>query len=510
MRLLAAGQNGDATAAFRRAIELRFDYPEAHNNLGISLKAAGLMDEAIAEYRQAIALRPAYARAYNNLGVAQLEKAQPEEALSAFAQAVALQPGFAEAQQKLARAYFDCGTMHVGRLELDEAVGCFRRAVEVDAASAASWHALGAALNCLGQFDEAAGCFRQALAINPEPRFYRSLVTTGRNSATAAEIAELRRRLESPSLTTDERVTVGFVLGKLLDEAGRYDEAFEFISRANRVFRESRAARGIYFDANALHHTVDMQIAAFTPEFFDMRRAWGQRTARPVFIVGMPRSGTSLVEQIAASHPAVFGAGEMPVLQRLPIRRVAPEMWNAEEVRASAKIYDDALGARAGRGAMRITDKMLNNLFLLGIAGTLFPDARVIFCSRDARDNCVSCFFQHFDGDNILFSYELADCARQLLESRRITAHWKKSLRLPMLEVQYESLVENQESESRRIIEFLGLPWHRDCLNFHRATRPVMTMSVWQVRQPMYDGAIGRWRHYQRQLAALDEILGDG
>ena len=150
------------------------------------------------------------------------------------------------------------------------------------------------------------------------------------------------------------------------------------------------------------------------------------------------------------------------------------------------------------------------NVFHLGLIALMFPGARVIFCRRDPRDNCLSCYFEQFDKNRLLYTYDLRDCGRQYLETERLTAHWLQALPLQMLEIQYETLVSQQESESRRLIDFLGLPWNPACMQFHRTNRPVLTASAWQVRQPIYTRSVGRWRHYHRHLAPLLEALGGG
>ncbi len=565
--LAAAGRTADAIAAFRRAIELRFVYPEAHNNLGAALKSAGQVDDAVAAHRQAIALKPDYARAHHNLGVALRAASKPAEAIAAFQRAMALAPRFAEAQHHLAAALAESGRgdeaitafgqalamaphfpeshhrlanllRDKGRLEeavaeyraaialhpadpqlhLDlgatlllksdpAAEAALREAVALDSSSAHLWNALGAALNCLGKFEEASACFRRALEISPEARFYRGLLSTGRNAASAGEIGRLVQLVARSDVPLEERITAEFSLGRMLDEAGRFDDAFAHFAAANRLFKESRATAGLRFDAGALEREVSRRIATFTPNFFAARRAWGNPAEAPVFIVGMPRSGTSLVEQIAASHPDVFGAGELQTIEQAPLAGMPPHLWDGAAIAGAAGAYLAHIHSIASRPARRITDKMPNNIFHLGLIGTMFPGARVIFCRRDAVDNCLSCFFQQFDGDNILFSYDLADCARQCLETQRLAAHWIKALPLRMLEIQYESLIAAQETESRRLIEFLGLPWHPACLNFHQQQRPVMTASVWQVRQPIYTRSVGRWHDYQRHLGPLLNAL---
>ena len=218
----------------------------------------------------------------------------------------------------------------------------------------------------------------------------------------------------------------------------------------------------------------------------------------------MPRSGTSLVEQIAASHSRVFGAGELREIGELAIEfGRAP---GAADVRRLAEAHLARLRALGG-GAERVIDKMPDNVFKLGVIATMFRGARVIFCRRDPRDTCLSCYFQKFTAGQLTFSYDLADCAMRYRETERLTEHWRRALPLRSIEVQYEALVGDLEGESRRLIEFLGLDWEPACLDFHRTQRIVTTASGWQVRQPLYDRSVARWRHYQRQLEPLYAAL---
>jgi hypothetical protein len=226
-----------------------------------------------------------------------------------------------------------------------------------------------------------------------------------------------------------------------------------------------------------------------------------------VFVVGMPRSGTSLVEQIAASHSQVFGAGERTDIH--DILRISSDggtpgghdNWDAEAVRNAATAQVARL-RDLGRGAIRVIDKTPDNYRLLGQIAVLFPRARVIVCRRDLRDVCVSCHFQQF-ARGLAWTSDLADLAERARQSEQLLAHWLKVLPIPVMEVQYENLVANLEAESRRLIEFLGLKWEPACLAFHETERTVLTASLWQVRQPLYNSSVGRWRHYRAHLGPL-------
>lgn len=236
---------------------------------------------------------------------------------------------------------------------------------------------------------------------------------------------------------------------------------------------------------------------------------WGNSSELPVFIVGMPRSGTSLVEQIAASHSRVFGAGEIRDIGALAAE-TAPAIAAKDRalIRQRADAHIERLRA-LGDDALRVTDKLPDNLFQLGVIATLFPGARVIFCRRDPRDLCLSCYFQKFAAGQLLFSYDLADCAKRLIETERLAAHWARVLPLRRHEIRYEDIIADLEGESRRFIDFLGLAWEPGCLDFHRTKRVVATASAWQVRQPLYDRSIGRWRNYRRHLKPLLDTLAE-
>ncbi len=297
-----------------------------------------------------------------------------------------------------------------------------------------------------------------------------------------------------------------------MDDLGRYDEAFVRFIEANALVKQLRALAGDRYDPAIMHHLVDEPIETYRPSFFEERRDWGDPSEIPVFVVGMPRSGTTLVQQIAASHPQVHGAGELRgigiLAQSLGETDVksAALGWKPEPIRKAAQQHLRHL-REMNATASRIVDKMPGNILQLGFIAVLFPRARVILCRRDAHDNCLSCFFQSFGAGNT-FSFDLAHCGHWYKEVDRLAAHWLGVLPLKMMEIQYEEMVADLEGQSRRLIEFLGLPWDPACLEFYRTQNAVLTSSVWQVRQPIYTRSVGRWRHYEKHLGPLLEALG--
>jgi hypothetical protein len=283
--------------------------------------------------------------------------------------------------------------------------------------------------------------------------------------------------------------------------------------KANALLKASRAAQGERFESAGFSRWIDKIISKFSAQCFLERREWGESSELPVFIVGMPRSGTSLLEQIVASHHQVFGAGERKDIGRICLKlgegnMTAVEKWTEQTARKAAKEHLEHLQLIGGDAA-RVIDKMPDNVQTLGQIAILFPGARVIFCRRDARDNCLSCYFQWLTDAGNVFTNDLADCGQRYLGIERLIHHWQSVLPIRMLEVHYEELVSDLEGQSRRLIDFLGLPWDSRCLEFHKTKRPVLTASVWQVRQPIYNSSVGRWRHYEKHLGPLRGVLGE-
>jgi tetratricopeptide (TPR) repeat protein len=463
-------------------------------------------------------LEPESAVRHANLGNILADLKRHDEAEACYRRAIELDPNFGLAHYALATRLRLAGHM-------EAAVESYRKAVSLTPTQPLMWNDLGRTLRALGRFEEATAAFREALAADPDfSDAYRNLATCQQLVADERTIARLAALAARHDLSIDERVAAGFALGKVLDDAGRFDEAFTAYERTNRLYGSSRSAVGECFDASRLHSEVDEAIDRFTPAFFASVADWGSPSELPVFILGMPRSGTSLVEQIAASHSQVFGGGELrdvgdlaatlePVFDRIWIGRNAqPRSCTGEARHAVRRLAYKHIERLRGlsRHALRVIDKMPDNVFKLHAIATLFPGARVIFCRRDPRDVCLSCYFQKFAAGQLVFSYDLVDCATRYLETHRLAEHWRQVMPLRMLDVQYETLVADLENESRRIVAFLGLEWEPACLDFHRTNRTVATASAWQVRQPLFGRAVGRWRNYEHHLAPLLDTLDAG
>jgi tetratricopeptide (TPR) repeat protein len=536
--LREAGRLAEAMTSYHRALALKPDYGMAHNNLAAALNqqgefAAGLASseraialipeffgahvnhadaligferfaEAEGPLRRALDLAPDRAQTHRDLGWVLAKLARCEEAVACLEQAVALDP-------EDPTTHFALGTTLYLRKDLPGSEAELRRAVTLAPDYTQAWHELGTVLRSSGRFDEALMCFRRAVDIDPDwPEVYRSLAVTGQQAADDTQLGRLEAVLKNRGRSVSDRISAGFALGMLLDNAERSDEAFPCFAEANALHRQQRAEAGERFDIDGLRRQVDDLIELATPDFFSAA-AWGNPSQAPVFIVGMPRSGTSLIEQIAASHSRVFGAGELHELGGIwetlsAHNRGRPvEKWDAAFARRLADRHVVSLQA-LGNGAVRIIDKMPDNILFLWLIAALFPSARIILCRRDLRDVCLSCYFHHFT-EGHLYAYDLTDCGARALEIDRLATHWLRLLPLEILVIDYEKLVSDPEGESRRLIEFLGLEWEPACLDFHRTQRPVLTASAWQVRQLLYRRSIGRWRGYARHLGPLLDML---
>jgi tetratricopeptide (TPR) repeat protein len=570
---LARGDLTRADTMIRQALKLRPDFADAHLNLGNVLQAGGRPAEAAECYRRAIALSPGSAMAYSNLARVLNELGQCEEAIESSRKALQLDPAtpagqinlagalakakrFAEAETAYLRAsmlgpgraetHRDLGTVLVELDRIDEALVCFdralalaphdaaahcargkalvkkhdlvsaeasfRRAAELDPALPDAWIGLAWSLRLLGRFDEANICFEQMGQIVPgRLEAYRGLATPGPAPSDVEQIPRLAAELERSDTTVADRIVAGFAIGRLLDSSDRCDEAFERYRVANALVRQTHLAAGIRFDPSAFRQRVDLLIHHYPPDRF--AEPLGGAAELPVFIVGMPRSGTTLTEQIAASHSQIFGAGELP-----DIGSIADTLAGGGRREVAARQADAEFASRLGHRhllrlhqlggeAVRVIDKMPDNVLHLGLIAQLYPRARVIFCTRDARDVSLSCYFQMFSEGLHPFSYDLEDCGRRTAEVARLVSHWRQALPLRWHEVNYEAMVNDLEGESRRLIAFLGLQWEPGCLEFHRTERTVTTISHWQVRQPIYTRSVGRWRNYRKHLKPLFEVL---
>jgi tetratricopeptide (TPR) repeat protein len=514
--LTTLGRLAEAAKCFERALELKPNYADAHLNHGQALKADGRIEEAIEAYHRALKLDPRLAEARNNLGTALRDQGKPEAAVEELRAAIQMRPNYPDAHNNLGIALCDLG-------RFDDGLAAHQRALELRPDDADAHAGLGAIHQILGDQEAATRHYQRALEIRPDhARAHHNLAMARESMVEAGEIDRLQALLQNQSLLEREATALRFALAKLCEDAGRFDDAFAHLTVANQLKRSALGHQGQRFDAARHRAFVDQLIATFDRRYFQDRDGYGDPSERPVLIVGMPRSGTSLVEQILASHSRVFGAGELDDLGRLveglretlgsdrPYPACADQIDQAAADRIATSYLDKlrALEPGAAPGAARVTDKLPGNFLHLGVLAVALPQARVIHCRRDPLDTCVSCYAQSFK-QPLTYAYDLTDLGHYFGQYRRLMTHWRAQLPLALFEVDYEDLVADQERVSRELIGFCGLEWEPACLAFHQTKRPVRTASLNQVRRPIYGSSVGRWRNFDRHLTPLKAALAE-
>lgn len=503
-------QGKDDFPALQRAANLLPQDAQVHNNLGDLLAKQERLQEAESWFCSALRIAPEYGDAHYNLGQVLNRQERYSEATSCLKRAIEIDPQNIEAYVNLS-SVLKTQDLH------NEAVKQLERALQINPNSAEANSSLGGILDEQGKFSEAETYYRRALAIKPEyvmPRF--SLVSTKKVQAGDSDfgaLVALADKIESGSisLTTNEAVCLHFGLGKSYDDLGDYDQAFANFSKGCRLKRATFS-----YDPQENTKMFDQIMRAFDKDLKNRLNGSGDGSRVPIFVLGMPRSGTTLTEQLIASHPAVYGAGELSNLLAIAQRDIegtpSPESWKLlDQNRLSAwgTEYVRALRQHAPE-SLRITDKMPQNFLALGLIHLMMPNAKIIHVKRNPMDTCLSCFTKVFSNNNVKFSYDLTELGQYYVNYTRLMEYWAQVLPTgTFMNVQYEDIVADQETQARRLIEFCDLEWDPACLDFHKNERSVRTASVAQVRKPVYKSSIERWRRYEKHLTPLLDVLGD-
>ena len=527
-----------AQESYQRALLLRPEYAEVYSNLASLLSSQGRIDEAIASARRAIDINPQLADAYLNLADIELSRMRYADALRGVNALLAFSPQHAGALTALAQI-----TIVDERYE--EAVASARQALSIAPDSANAHKILGKALQALGQYKEADQAYLQAAAlpgtVAEEALIARAvlLMEIGDMAAATTAFEQALKRfpdssrviaarsdnklycaddpdiavMESalagePPLPVNAKMMLHFSLGKAWLDVGDSDRAFSHLHQGNAFKRAS-----FHYDAAHTGAWVKNIAAVFTPALMAQFRGAGTASDRPVFIVGMPRSGTSLIEQILASHPDIYGAGELRALDRAVTRKGRfPDdvpRWSRSDFAHIGADYLE-LVSHLAPDALRVIDKLPANFLYAGLIPLLLPGARVIHCRRDPVDTCLSCYSKPFAGEQ-LFAYQLDELGQFYLAYQELMAHFRQLLPPEsFIEVDYENVIDDLEGQARRLIDFTGLPWDDACLAFHQTRRTVRTASMAQVRQPIYASSRGRWQRHAAHLGPLLDELGIG
>jgi tetratricopeptide (TPR) repeat protein len=526
------GQLREAMTCSQQAIALDPALSMAHNNLGLSLAALGQREEAIASYRKALKLNPSYVEALNNLGNVLRDLGERREALSLYRKAIDLDPNRADSHCYLGNLLFEFW-------RIDEAAASFRRALDLQPDYPLAHLSLGAALRmqgraaeaqascqaalaidpnyvealCIlgelradrGEFSAAQELFQRVIAINPDFPFVFYSIAAHRKM-TSEDTAWLKgaEALLAKRLPLGHEISLRYALGKYFDDLRQYEEAFSNYRQANELSKRY----GANYDRAKLTRRVDQIISSFDAAFMRECQTRASASELPVLIIGMPRSGTSLTEQILASHPSVFGAGELSFWDTAFAAFEAAGLKSgiaASLIPGMARDYLERVTALSG-GVLRVVDKMPSNFLYAGLIHAAFPRARIIHMQRHPIDTCLSIYFHLFN--RVPYANDFDNLAHYFGEYVRITNHWRAVLpATTLLEVPYEALIEDQEGWTRRMLDFIGLPWDPKCLEFHRTDRVVITASKWQVRQRINSASAGRWRNYEQYVAPLRHLM---
>ena len=522
-----------AVEAYQQAVKLMRDNPDLWFNLGNGLMELRRLDEAIAAFRQSLVLQAGDWRVWMNLGTTYLlrhaDLADSREALACFEKMIRLAPGrgegyngkalalhnlerLTEAVQmvkeavrvdpKLVNAWFNLARMSLDLLDVDGALAAYQEATRLSPDTSEFYGALGDTLSMVGKVDKAQEFFRKAYELNPHD--LGALAQLLGNAASPELLAKAEASIADATDDDEGVVGVLFTLGRIYDKQDQFDKAFGYYQRGNRIRQKQES-----FDRAAHRETIDRLIETFSAERIAELKPWGDPSERPVLILGMPRSGTTLTEQIISSHSRVTGGGERLFWSEAGAK-IEHGSWRLDKAGMAqiAQAYlADLATIKGAEASLRVTDKMPGNFLRVGLIHSVFPNARIIHCRRNPVDNCLSIYFQNFGGYHP-YSHDLDDLAFYHREYQRLMAHWRQVIPQDRLfEFDYEDMVADQEAMSRRLLAFVGLDWEDACLDFHKNERAVQTASIRQVREKIYTRSVERWRNYEPYIGPLMKLL---
>ncbi|MBT4890261.1 MAG: tetratricopeptide repeat protein [Rhodospirillales bacterium] len=493
----------DAEKNYNRVLELTPDNANAYINLGMIYKSMGQLEDATNCYNQAIALNPNSFESTNNMGVVYLERNLFQEAKGCFLQALDLNPKYTDALINLATTYNGIG-------ELGKAQECCNDALKTTPDSAAAYKTLGTIMKNLGKMEEAVEHLRHAIFLQPDfTEAYLILNSIHKPNPGAPIITSMEQRYNDPSSSVNNKILNAFGLAEIFDNQEDYSKAFAYMYEANRLKRENYS-----YDIEDDRKLLERIKEVYQPSLLTIENELTVEDETPIFILGMMRSGTSLTEQILASHPDVTGAGELSFL-----KNIVHESFTRQNKRfpESIKEINDSFKSELASQYLKqlrefsqnsrfITDKMPSNFLYIGLIKQILPNARIIHMQRNPMDTCLSIFSKSFAGIHH-YAYDLEELGAYYRLYQNLMDHWREVLPGEILDVNYERLTENPEQEIRRILDFCDLSFNDACLNFHKSERAVITASATQVRKPMYKTAIERWRNYETELEPLRKVI---
>ena len=493
------GQLEEAFKSFQKAVALKPDYAEAQYNLGVTIHELGQVDSAIKCYERALAIQHAYPNAHNNLGQILLESGQPDAAMSHFEWAVAYQPEFSEAHNNL-------GSSLLALRQVNTAVTHYEKAIAIKPDYQLAYNNLGIAYQRLGEIDKAFKSFERALAIKSDyAKAHHNLSSLKKYTKSDKQIVEMESLLSIKDLSQSDRIFICFALAKAYENLGKQEELFKVLHEGNQL-RKKELKYSIEKSEN--HNSIIKKLFNSSPKPLSNQAS----TIRPIFIVGMLRSGTSVVEQIISSHHEVYGAGELNNLTQIIIPIIREHLTN-DKTKLSKKTflsirkqYLESL-SRFNTSENVITDKWPLNFRSIGFILSAIPEAKIIHIKRDARATCWSIYKHYFSDTGNGWAYNFDDLAEFYKLYSEIMRYWHEMFPGKVYDINYEDLTTNQEDETRKLLEYCELEWDQNCLDFHKNKRAVDTASVLQVRQKMYQGSSEAWKEHEEYLQPLIKAL---
>jgi tetratricopeptide (TPR) repeat protein len=499
---LARGAYAEAIPFYKDLLKLKPRHAAALNNLGSALCKLGRYGEAQEYFGHAINFKPDFPEAHNNLGTVLRWKGQIAESEIPLRRALKLKPNYTDARYNLGYTL-----LLLGRLR--DAKARFEKVLKVVPRHADALFGMGQIARMEGHFERAETLFKRALEVNPKmSTALAALVSIRKMTPADGAWLEAAEEIAASGLAPLEAADVCFAIGKYCDDTGNFERAFQNFKHANELLKSVAE----HYERDLRTRFVDDLVRVYTREKISKLEAGACDSMKPVFVVGMMRSGTSLAEQIIASHPSARGAGELAFWSDAVREHETAIRQGMLGETIRKKLAEQYLSFLAGHSddALRIVDKAPINSDYLGIIHSVFPQARFIYMRRDPIDTCLSCYFQQFSA-SLNYAMDLSDLAHYYREHQRLMTHWRAVLPPgAILELPYEGLVADQEQWTRKILDFLGLEWDDRCLDFHNTKRPVVTASYWQVRQKIYKGSVERWRNYERFVGPLLGLRNSG
>jgi len=493
-------QTDKALNSYRRALAINPDYDDALNNIGIIYQEMGQLDEAIKYYKKVITINPEHSEANNNLGACHAGLGQFDAAVKNYGKAIAINPNYDE-------AYFNLGITLYELGQSDEALNSYKQALIINPDYSDAYNNIGVILEELGKLDEAFSSYIHALAIDPEnTEFHRNLASMKNYKKGDSQLLQMQSLLSADNLSQSERIQLCFALAKAYADLGEKDKLFKVLNEGNQLRKEEL---NYLVEKDLNNHSLFRKVFISSIE---NSSTYVPLTFSPIFIVGMPRSGTTLVEQIISSHHKVYGAGELSTLDSL----IAPIMNDYvihNKSLSEKKIFSIRQGYSNNISNLNlseniITDKMPTNFKNIGFILKAFPEAKIIHLKRDAMATCWSIYQLYFPDKSMGFPYNMEDLGRFYNSYNEMMAFWHELFPNKIYDISYEDLTTCQEEETRKLLEYCELEWDENCLNFHKNKRAVKTASSSQVREKMYQGSSEAWKKYKTQLKPLLNSLG--